>query len=176
MVENNSHAQQRLEQHVKLAQFTFSQITEETLAYKDVLPMSSQHVHLYSALWRRREFWVKQLEETWTEWNMATERMHKADSDAAEMWLYLVDLSMKALHVEPLEAEAALVEGLAKVAARAFIAEFLQLGSQNDFFIISAWVSLRCRCFAYGCAKFPRHTIDHIGTACFTRVIGDRCS
>jgi hypothetical protein len=133
MVENNSHGQQRLEQHVKLAQFTFSQITEETLAYKDLLPMSSQHVHLYSALWRRREFWVKQLEETWTEWNMATERMHKADSDAAEMWLYLVDLSMKALHVEPLEAEAALVEGLAKVAARAFIAEFLQLGSQNDF-------------------------------------------
>ena len=116
------------EQCLRVAEFTYAGIAEETRAMVEVLP--GDDVKLggltfcegvshggriaghYSAMWQRQSFWASQLAETWMEWEKATECMHNACDNGANIW-------SDRFH-NPLDAQPTLLQGLANDKARAF--------------------------------------------------------
>jgi len=118
------------ERCLRAAEFTYAGIAEETRALVEALALPGEDVNLcgltfcegvshggriaqhYWVMWQRLSFWVKRLEETWKEWEKATECMHNACDNSASIW-------SDRFH-NPLDVHPTLLQGLANDRARAF--------------------------------------------------------
>lgn len=113
----------------RLANNTFDELCSEAREILRVEPGEAALQRLRHGLERRQEFWHGQMEDTWTAWQQATERMHQEGEKVLTAWSefsFTTEQVVACWLLDPQGLQLPLLQAIASVTASMLEAELLQ--------------------------------------------------